>query len=105
MLPAATTVDIAATPATAAHPRWVRVCHWTAAVSIVTLAATGFVILMARPRLYWGDVGNALTPALLELPISRNHRHGGWVQQERFFENGASPITANRTYDIFNQNG
>jgi DMSO/TMAO reductase YedYZ molybdopterin-dependent catalytic subunit len=53
------------------HARWVRICHWTAAVSILTLACTGFVILMAHPRLYWGEVGNALTPALLELPIGR----------------------------------
>ena len=50
-------------------------------VSILTLAFTGFVILMAHPRLYWGETGNALTPALIELPISRNHRHGGWVER------------------------
>jgi hypothetical protein len=37
---------------------------------LLTLAFTGFVILMAHPRLYWGEVGNDLTPALLELAIS-----------------------------------
>ncbi len=87
------------------HARWVRICHWTAAVSIVTLAFTGFVILMAHPRLYWGEVGNSLTPALFELPISRNHQHGGWVARAAFFEAPGSPVTANRTYEIFNQNG
>jgi thiosulfate reductase cytochrome b subunit len=66
---------------------------------------TGFVILMAHPRLYWGEVGNALTPALLELPISRNYRHGGWEQRVAFFSNTASPVSATRTYEIFNQNG
>src|SRR4029077_20806868 len=61
------------------HTRWVRICHWIMAVSVVTLAFSGFFILMAHPRLYWGAVGNDLTPALLELPISRNYRHGGWA--------------------------
>ena len=59
---------------------------------MATLAFTGVVILMAHPRLYWGAAGNDLTPALVELPISRNYQHGGW--------DGDS-----RTYDIFNKNG
>jgi hypothetical protein len=62
----------------AGHTRWVRVSHWIVTVSFLTLAFTGVVILMAHPRLYWGEVGNDLTPALVELPISRNYRHGGW---------------------------
>ena len=33
---------------------------------------------MVHPRLYWGEAGNDLTPALIELPISRNYQHGGW---------------------------
>src|SRR5262249_16808394 len=87
------------------HARWVRVSHAIVSVSVLTLAFTGFVILMAHPRLYWGYAGNDLTPALLELPISRNYRHGGFDKATAFFQNGAGPITANRTYDIFNQNG
>jgi len=88
-----------------AHARWVRVSHWIASASIFTLAFTGFVILMAHPRLYWGEAGNDLTPALLELPISRNYQHGGWDERTPFFKTDASPVSANRTYDIFNQNG
>ncbi len=87
------------------HARWVRVCHWVAAVSIVTLAVTGYVMLMTHPRLYWGEVGNSLTPALIELPISRNHRHGGWQDHEPILAGSPSIVSANRTYDIFNQNG
>jgi thiosulfate reductase cytochrome b subunit len=87
------------------HPAWVRICHWTAAVSLATLAFTGFVILMAHPRLYWGEVGNDLTPALIELPISRNYKHAGWDKPTPFFDDAAVPITASRTFDIFNQNG
>jgi thiosulfate reductase cytochrome b subunit len=60
---------------------------------------------MAHPRLYWGDAGNDLTPALLELPISRNYQHGGWDKPTPFFQNAAGPISVNRTYDIFNENG
>jgi hypothetical protein len=87
------------------HARWVRISHAIVTTSFLVLAFTGVVILMAHPRLYWGDAGNDLTPAFLELPISRNHRHGGWEGAAAFFQAPASPVSANRTYDIFNQNG
>lgn len=87
------------------HARWVRLSHGIVSVSLLALALTGFVILMAHPRLYWGEAGNDLTPALIELPISRNHQHGGWDQPTPFFQNADGPISASRTYDIFNQNG
>jgi thiosulfate reductase cytochrome b subunit len=66
---------------------------------------TGIEILMVHPRLYWGEAGNDLTPALIELPISRNHRHGGWEKATPFFADAAGPVSAVRTFDIFNQNG
>jgi thiosulfate reductase cytochrome b subunit len=87
------------------HARWVRITHWIASGSLLALAITGVVILMAHPRLYWGEVGNDLTPALFELPISRNHQHGGWTRPTPFFQNAAGPVSASRTFDIFNQNG
>jgi thiosulfate reductase cytochrome b subunit len=88
----------------AAHARWVRISHWILAASVLTLAITGAVILMAHPRLYWGAVGNDLTPALFELPISRNYKHGGWAAPVSFIT-GANPVvSAARTYDIFNEN-
>ena len=86
------------------HARWVRLSHWVVAASVLTLAVSGFVILMAHPRLYWGAAGNDLTPALIELPISRNYRHGGWDQSVAFFPKAHSPESASRTYDIFNEN-
>ena len=89
----------------AGHARWVRLCHWTGAVAFLALAVTGYVMLMTHPRLYWGEVGNALTPPLLELPISRNHRHGGWQGHEPILDGNPSVISANRTFEIFNQNG
>jgi len=87
------------------HTPWVRASHWIGAASLLVLAVTGFVILMAHPRLYWGEVGNDLTPALIELPISRNHQHGGWDTPKPFFAGAGAPVSASRTYDIFNQNG
>jgi len=74
------------------HAVWVRVSHWIATVSVLTLAVTGYIILMAHPRLYWGEAGNDLTKPLLELPISRNYHHGGFDGEAR-------------TYNIFNKNG
>jgi thiosulfate reductase cytochrome b subunit len=87
------------------HARWVKSSHWIITLSFLSLAFTGFVILMVHPRLYWGEVGNDLTPALFELPISRNHQHGGWENNAAFFNEAGSPISSSRTYDIFNQNG
>lgn len=87
------------------HARWVRISHGIVTVSVLTLAVTGVLILMVHPRLYWGEVGNDLTPALLELPISRNHQHGGWENRTPLFMDDAGPVSASRTFDIFNQNG
>jgi thiosulfate reductase cytochrome b subunit len=88
----------------AGHAGWVRVSHWILAASVLTLAFSGFEILMVHPRLYWGKAGNDLTPALFELPISRNYQHGGWAPPVTFVP-GAHPIvSAARTYGIFNQN-
>jgi thiosulfate reductase cytochrome b subunit len=90
---------------TAGHPGWVRVCHWTATGSFLALALSGVLMLMTHPRLYWGEVGNDLTPALLELPISRNYQHGGWQNRTSIVDGRPRLVSASRTYDIFNQNG
>ncbi len=90
---------------TRGHSRWVRISHWLGAASVLTLAVTGFVILMAHPRLYWGDAGNSLTPALLELPISRNHRNMTFEVHTASFPDSGAAVSAVRTYKIFNQNG
>ena len=87
------------------HARWVRLSHWIITLSVLALAFSGFEILMVHPRLYWGQAGNDLTPALLELPISRNYKHGGYDKPVPLTENASGPVSANRTYDIFNQNG
>ena len=85
------------------HALWVRLCHWLITFSVIALAVSGVVILMAHPRLYWGDTGNDLTTAWLELPLGRNYHHGGWGPALAFDPPGV--ISRARTYDIFNQNG
>ena len=101
-MPVGTELDVAAVPV---HAPWVRISHWILAVSILVLAFSGVAILMVHPRLYWGEVGNDLTTPLLELPISRNYKHGGWTAQMPIVQASGTQISAVRTYDIFNQNG
>lgn len=45
------------------HPLAVRLWHWTSAAAVLALLATGLLIFNIHPRLYWGEVGNAYTPA------------------------------------------
>ena len=87
------------------HKRWVKGSHWIITLSFFALAFTGFEMIMVHPRFYWGEVGNDLTPALFELPVSRNYQHGGWEKSVPFSEVEGAPMSASRTYDIFNQNG
>jgi thiosulfate reductase cytochrome b subunit len=49
------------------HRLPVRLWHWISVLAIVGLLFTGFCILNVHPRLYWGEVGNAFTPAVLAL--------------------------------------
>jgi thiosulfate reductase cytochrome b subunit len=86
------------------HAVWVRLSHWLIAATVLVLAVSGVVILMAHPRLYWGQVGNDLTPAWLELPLGRNYHHGGWGPPLAFGD-PAGAVSRVRTYDIFNHNG
>jgi thiosulfate reductase cytochrome b subunit len=52
------------------HPLPVRLWHWISVLAVGGLLFTGFCILNIHPRLYWGEVGNAYTPALLSLESS-----------------------------------
>jgi thiosulfate reductase cytochrome b subunit len=87
------------------HTRWVKVSHWIITLSFFALVFTGSEMTMVHPRFYWGEVGNDLTPALFELPVSRNYKHGGWEAGIPFTEVAGAPVSAARTYEIFNQNG
>lgn len=51
------------------HTALVRVTHWLTAASFVALVVSGVAILLAHPRLYWGETGAVGTPSLLDLPL------------------------------------
>ena len=51
------------------HSAMVRVTHWTTAASFVALLVSGIAILLAHPRLYWGETGALGTPSLVDLPL------------------------------------
>lgn len=87
------------------HSTWVKITHWAGTISFIFLLYTGIEMIMVHPRFYWGNVGNDLTTSLFELPVSRNYKHGGWTPGQPFFNSPSSPVSASRTYDIFNQNG
>jgi thiosulfate reductase cytochrome b subunit len=51
------------------HSALVRITHWINTLSFVGLLVSGIAILLAHPRLYWGETGNVGTPSLIDLPL------------------------------------
>ncbi len=51
------------------HSVLVRVTHWITALSFLGLFVSGIAILLAHPRLYWGETGAVGTPSLIDLPL------------------------------------
>jgi thiosulfate reductase cytochrome b subunit len=51
------------------HSALVRVTHWINALSFLGLLVSGFAILLAHPRFYWGETGALGTPSVLDLPL------------------------------------
>jgi len=87
------------------HRSWIRISHWIVAFAFTTLAVSGFLILMVHPRLYWGEAGNDLMPALIELPISGNYQPDKLERTTTFTEIAGKPVSAYRKFAQFNQNG
>src|SRR5580765_1623787 len=51
------------------HSFLVRITHWIHAASFIALLVSGIAILLAHPRLYWGETGAVGGPSLLDLPL------------------------------------
>ena len=51
------------------HSALVRVTHWITVASFLALLYSGIAILLAHPRLYWGETGALGTPSLIDLPL------------------------------------
>src|SRR5215469_9625837 len=51
------------------HSAIVRITHWANAITFVALLVSGVPILLAHPRLYWGETGAVGGPSLIDLPL------------------------------------
>lgn len=66
------------------HPAWLRVTHWLSAAAFGALVVSGTAILLALPRLFWGETGALGAPAWLELPLPVNLEQTGWGRNLHF---------------------
>ena len=87
------------------HRPWIRATHWVIALCVIILIVSGVTILMAHPRLYWGNAGNDLTKPFLEIPLGPNYHAIRWSPSTPFVGAGNGPKTADRLIEPWNQNG
>jgi thiosulfate reductase cytochrome b subunit len=66
------------------HSALVRVTHWINSFSFFALVVSGIAILIAHPRLYWGETGAVGMPSLFDLPIPFMLGHSGWGRYLHF---------------------
>jgi thiosulfate reductase cytochrome b subunit len=80
-------VQVTEPPSVSCAPRHsvvVRISHWIIAAGVLALLASGIAILLAHPRLYWGETGTVGDPALLELPLPFVFGPSGWGRSLHF---------------------
>jgi thiosulfate reductase cytochrome b subunit len=51
------------------HSLFVRLTHWISAAAFLVLLLSGIAILLAHPRIYWGETGGVGGPSLIDLPL------------------------------------
>jgi len=51
------------------HLLFVRITHWIHTLSFLALVLSGVAILLAYPRLHWGETGTVGAPAFINLPL------------------------------------
>ena len=66
------------------HHAWVRLAHWLNAAAFGALVVSGIAILLALPRLFWGETGANDAPATLVLPLPVNLEQTGWGRNLHF---------------------
>ena len=66
------------------HSVLVRITHWITTLSVCGLLVSGIAILIAHPRLYWGETGFIGAPSLFDLPIPLTLGHSGWGRYLHF---------------------
>jgi thiosulfate reductase cytochrome b subunit len=75
------------------HSLLVRITHWLTAVSVAGLLVSGVAILIAHPRLYWGETGSFETASLVDLPLTLTYGHSGWGRYLHFLSAWVSVLT------------
>ena len=76
------------------HSAIVRVTHWINALSFLGLLVSGFAILLAHPRFYWGETGALGTPSVLDLPLPfMKGGPSGWGRNLHFLSAWVCVIT------------
>jgi thiosulfate reductase cytochrome b subunit len=75
------------------HSLLVRITHWLTAVSVAGLLVSGIAILIAHPRLYWGETGSFETASLIDLPLTLTYGHSGWGRYLHFLSAWVIVIT------------
>jgi thiosulfate reductase cytochrome b subunit len=75
------------------HSLLVRITHWLTALSVAALLVSGVAILIAHPRLYWGETGSFETASLIELPLTLTYGHSGWGRYLHFLSAWVSVFT------------
>jgi thiosulfate reductase cytochrome b subunit len=72
----------------------VRVTHWITALSFLGLVVSGIAILLAHPRLYWGETGAVGSPSLIDLPLPfMLTGQSGWGRYLHFLAAWVSVLT------------
>lgn len=75
------------------HSGVVRITHWINTVSFFGLLVSGFAILLAHPRFYWGETGALGTPSLIDLPLPfMRGGPSGWGRNLHFLSAWVSVI-------------
>jgi len=76
------------------HSAFVRVTHWITAASFAALVVSGIAILLAHPRLYWGETGALGAPSLIDLPLPfLLTGQSGWGRHLHFLSAWAAVLT------------
>ena len=75
------------------HSLLVRITHWITAMSVAALLVSGVAILIAHPRLYWGETGSFETSSLIDLPLTLTYGHSGWGRYLHFLSAWAIVLT------------
>jgi thiosulfate reductase cytochrome b subunit len=76
------------------HSAVVRITHWITTASFFGLLVSGVAILLAHPRLYWGETGVVGEPALLDLPLPfLLTGQSGWGRSLHFLSAWVSVLT------------